>query len=90
MRIRTHTDINGITAKWLRERAGLSQQAFWRSVSVAQPTGSQYETGSRPIPDGVRKLLFITYEAGVTHDTSTLQGADQLRSLGQMADQPHR
>lgn len=81
MKVRVDSDINGITAKWLRSQSGLPQDKFWEAVGVAQPTGSQYESGVRPIPRPIKKLLFIKYEAGVSHDTGTLQGADELREL---------
>lgn len=79
--VRSDQDINHIVARMMRERAAESQEKFWSSVGVSQPTGSQYEKGSRPIPDPVRALLFIKYEAGLKQDTSTVEGAQELREF---------
>lgn len=72
MRLKTDADINGASARVLRGRLKLSQAAFWGSVYVSQPSGSQYEAG-KAIPSQIRKLLFLKYVAGLDLDTGEPQ-----------------
>lgn len=85
MKIRVDKDINGVTARWLRQREHLSQSVFWGAVGVSQESGSHYENGNRPIPAAVKKQLFTRYEAGIKFDTGTPAGAQALRSFAAMA-----
>lgn len=83
MDILNETQIDAKASKWLRERAGLSQKAFWGTYGVQQPGGWRYERGTR-IPIAVRRLIFIEHVAGLRLDTSTDKGAAEIRRIGQM------
>lgn len=81
MRVRTDKEVNGITARYLREKAGMSQRDFWDTLGASQTAGSHYEQGKRPIPQSLKTLLFIKYEAGLKFDTGTVEGAEKLRTF---------
>jgi hypothetical protein len=83
MIILNEAQIDGPAAKWLRDRAGLSQKAFWGAYGVQQPGGWRYERGTR-IPFAVRRLIFIEHVAGLKLDASTDQGAAEILRIGQM------
>lgn len=81
LKVRVDSDINGITAKWLRQREKMPQREFWGAIGVSQASGSHYEVGVRRIPAVVKKALFMRYEAGIKFDTGTVQGAQILRDF---------
>lgn len=85
VKIRVDSDINGVTARWLRQRERLSQSVFWGAVGVSQESGSHYENGNRPIPVVVKKALFVRYETGIKFDTGTPAGAQALRTFAASA-----
>lgn len=83
MNIKTEKDITGAAAKALREQAGETQTAFWRSVGLTQSGGSRYE-GGQTIPKPVRMLIFIRYVAGLKMDLSSPEGAEQIVRLANL------
>lgn len=44
----------------IRNRLGLTQTQFWKTLGVSQSAGSRYETGAA-IPEATRMLLTIVY-----------------------------
>lgn len=88
--VKTEKDITGPVALFLRKRAKMSQQVFWKSVGVSQSTGCSYEKGERAsrILPPVRTLLFARYVAGLPIDASTKEGVKVLRDLAKMAAKP--
>lgn len=83
MEIRTETDLNAQSARWLRDRAKEPQHTFWARVGVTQATGCRYEGGAT-IPKPVRMLLYAVYVAGVELDSSTPEGAEKVARLAQL------
>ncbi len=83
MNITSEKDINGHAAKALREKAGMTQKAFWNSLGLTQSGGSRYEQG-HPIPRPVRILIFTMYVSGLKVDASTKEGVDGLSRLAQL------
>lgn len=83
MQISTEKDITPAAATWLRERAGLSQAAFWASVGVNAPSGCRYESG-RSIPRSVRILVLMHYVAGLPIDATAPDMLAQLQRLAQL------
>lgn len=81
MKITTEADINGQAARWLRNRAGMSQAAFWATIGLKQPTGSHYEGGENEIPAPARILIFIKYVVGLEIDAATDAGVAELQRL---------
>jgi transcriptional regulator with XRE-family HTH domain len=47
--------------KKLRGSLGLNQSEFWIPLGVTQSGGSRYESGNRPIPKPIQKLLRLAY-----------------------------
>jgi len=80
MTIRTGKDVTGVAMRDLRNKLGIGQTAFWRTVGVKQSAGSKYEAGGF-IPEPIRRLLFIRYVAGIDLDPFTPDGAAGLRKL---------
>ena len=69
MKITKHSEINGETAKALRESLGLQQKEFWPSVGVSPDRGCRYETGeTKRIPEPAQRLVFLHYVCGVPTD----------------------
>lgn len=89
MDIQTENQIDGQAAKRLRERATLSQKAFWGAYNVTQAGGSRYEQGKSQIPVPIKRLIFAEHVAGLQLNASTSGGAAAVLSLGQIitADQ---
>lgn len=83
MNITTEQQINGAAAKFFREKAGLSQRAFWKAFGMTQSCGCRYECGS-VMPKPIRTLIFLTYVAGLQIDASTEEGAAALIRLGKL------
>ena len=79
----TEKDITGQVAKELRERAGLSQAAFWNPVGVQQSVACRYEQGGR-VPKSVRILIVARYVSGVVIDAATPSGVADLARLGEI------
>lgn len=79
----TEKDITGPVAKELRERAGLSQAAFWNPVGVQQSVACRYEQGGR-VPKAVRILIVARYVSGVVIDASTHTSVADLARLGEI------
>lgn len=84
MNIRSADDITAAAVRWLRERTGLPQHAFWRRVGVGQPGGWKYEHGISPIPKPVRMLVYIQYVAGIDIDCRIEAGAAEMVRLGNL------
>lgn len=83
MNITTEQQIDGAAAKYLREKAGQSQKAFWRAFGLTQSCGCRYEGGAS-VPQPVRTLIFLTHVAGLTIDASTEEGAASLIRLAKV------
>lgn len=83
MKILTEMDISGAAARHLRERAGLSQAAFWKPFGLTQSCGCRYETSAK-IPKAIRSLVFLKYVAEIEMDLSTAEGARSLIDLGRI------
>lgn len=83
MEIATENDITSETAKWLRERAGLTQADFWRSVASNPASGCRYEQGDE-IPRPLKRLIFLTYAADLPTDTSDRDGAERAVHAGRV------
>lgn len=79
----TENDITPKGIRELRERSGLTQTQFWRSLGCSQPAGSKYEAGAA-MPSQTRTLLFVRYVVGLHLDASTKAGADELRRLARL------
>lgn len=75
-------EINGESAKKIRELAGLSQRQFWDPIGVHQSVASKYEAGLSRIPKSVRILVVANYIANVKIDTTTTEGVAALERLG--------
>lgn len=52
----------------LRTAKGLSQKAFWGSIGYSTTRGCSYETGRTPIPEHVRRLVYLEHVLGVPTD----------------------
>ncbi|MGI9136475.1 MAG: hypothetical protein ACR2JS_05365 [Candidatus Nanopelagicales bacterium] len=83
MNIITDQQIDGAAAKYLREKAGQSQRAFWRTFGMTQSCGCRYEGGAA-IPDAIRTLIFMIHIAGLKIDASTEEGAASLIRLAKL------
>jgi hypothetical protein len=83
MNITTEQQIDGNTARLLREKAGKSQKAFWGEFGMTQSCGCRYESGS-PIPQPIRTLIFLTYVAGLSIDATSEEGAAAMGRLAQL------
>ncbi len=89
MNIMNEKQVTGLVAKVLRERAGLSQKAFWGAYDVTQPGGCRYERGLFDIPTPVKRLIFAEHVAGLRVDASTNEAAAELVRKGQrLAENP--
>ncbi len=77
----TEKDITGVVARTLREKAGLTQTAFWEPLGVKQSVGCRYESDIA-IPQAVRILLVAHYVSGVKIDAATHDGVAELAQLG--------
>lgn len=86
MDIKNESEINGITAKAIRENLGLRQSDFWGAVCISGARGCAYETGRTDIPKPIRRLLFLHYVLGVPTDISSRE----IRELGKVADPARR
>lgn len=84
MEIATENDITPEVARWLRERAGLSQAEFWRSVASSPASGCNYEQGNVEISRPVRRLIFLTYVAELPTDASTREDAERVVHAGRL------
>lgn len=49
----------------LRTAKGLSQKAFWGAIGYSTTRGCSYETGRTPIPEHVRRLVYLEHVLGV-------------------------
>lgn len=87
MEITNEGQVTGAAAKRLRERAGLSQKAFWGAYAVTQPGGCRYERGLFEIPTPVRRLIFVEHVLGLKIDASTDEHAAELARLAARAHQ---
>jgi transcriptional regulator with XRE-family HTH domain len=85
MDIHTEKDITSEAVKRLREKAGLSQSAFWKPLGVGQSGGSRYERG-RPMIMPLRTLVYAIYVAGIKIDATTPTGAADLRRLAKLQE----
>lgn len=83
MDIKTEADIDGVAARCLREKAGLSQKDFWTPFGLTQSGGCRYENGS-PLPKPVRTIIFLTYVVGLKIDASTDEGVQSLIRLSHL------
>lgn len=79
----TEKDITGAVAKELREKAKLTQAAFWEPVGVQQSVGCRYEQGGE-IPKAARILIVARYVSGVVIDAATTDGVADLARLGEI------
>lgn len=52
----------------LRTAKGLSQKAFWGAIGYSTTRGCSYETGRTPIPEHVRRLVYLEHVLGVPTD----------------------
>lgn len=84
MDIQTDRDITGQKIRDIRSAAGMSLKDFWGVFGICPAGGSRYETGEKRIPKHVRPLLFIRHVAGLSIDTSTVDGARYMQFLGDM------
>lgn len=83
MDITTEKDITPDVARKLREKAGLTQKAFWEAVGSTQSSGHWFETGKRQgIPRPIRILIFQRYVAGIDLDYSTEEEAQTSIAIG--------
>jgi transcriptional regulator with XRE-family HTH domain len=57
----------------MRDKSGLSQEAFWGRIGVSQSGGSRYES-DRKMPRAVKELVRLVYIEEV--DLSRVQGGD--------------
>lgn len=71
MKITNESEINGLSAKKLREDMKLTQAEFWGAVCVSNARGCAYETGRTEVPAPIKRLLFLHYVLGVPADTSS-------------------
>lgn len=85
--ITTAKDVTGKLACKVRIEQGESQRVFWERFGVTKGTGWLYENESYEIPKTVKELFFIKYIAGINFNATTVDGAKQLRKLGQLAKQ---
>lgn len=83
MDIRTEQDITSAAARFLREKAGQSQKAFWAKIGITQSGGCRYESGAN-IPRPVRTLIFLNHVANIEIDASSEIGAQALIRLGKL------
>ena len=74
MEIKKTAEICGGTLRKLRESRGERLEDFWGAVGYSTSRGSAYETGS-PIPEHVRRLIFLHYVVGIPTD---LQGSEVI------------
>jgi hypothetical protein len=86
MNITNETQVDGKAAKWLRERAGLSQKAFWGAYQVTQPGGCRYERGLFDIPTPVQRLIFAEHVVGLKINAATDESAAELVRLAARAN----
>lgn len=77
----TEKDITGAMARTIREKAGLTQTAFWEPLGVKQSVGCKYEQDVS-IPRSVRILLVAHYVSGFKIDAKTQEGVEELSRLG--------
>lgn len=49
----------------LRTAKGLSQKAFWGAIGYSTTCGCSYETGRTPIPEHVRRIVYLEYVLGI-------------------------
>ena len=73
---RTHIDLLA-----LRQRLGLSQQAFWGRLSISQGGGSRYESAERGIPLPVAMLVELVYVKGLAPEQIEVWDMAILRHL---------
>lgn len=93
MNIRTEHDIDGETVVQLRKSLGLSQSEFWGRIGLSQSAGSVMELtdasrrGGRAglIQRPYQKLIFLEYVAGISVDASTVESAEKVMALGEIA-----
>lgn len=52
----------------LRIAKGLSQKAFWGAIGYSTTRGCSYEIGRTPIPEHVRRLVYLQHVLGVPTD----------------------
>lgn len=52
----------------LRTAKGLSQKAFWGAIGYSTTRGCSYETGRTPIPEHVRRLVYLEHVLGIPTD----------------------
>lgn len=83
MNITTEQQIDGAAAKFLREKTGQSQRAFWKAYGMTQSCGCRYEGGA-PMPKPIRTLIFLTHVAGLQIDASSEEGAAALIRLAKL------
>lgn len=83
MNIKTEQQIDGAAAKYLREKAGMSQKAFWGEFGMTQSGGCRYENGS-PMPKTIRTMIFMKHVAGLSIDATTDDGAEALFRLAKL------
>lgn len=65
MEIHQFSQIDGGTARRLRQDLGRSQEVFWGAIGIRRETGSNYENSGR-VPEPVQRLLFMRYVAGIS------------------------
>lgn len=83
MDIKTEQDIDGAAARYLRERTGLTQKAFWNQIGITQSGGCRYENGAN-IPKAERILVFLIHVAGLKIDATSEEGAAAMVRLGKL------
>ena len=83
MNITTEQQIDGQAAKFLREKAGQSQRAFWGAYGMTQSCGCRYENGAE-IPKAIRTMIFLIHVAGLDIDATTEEGAASLIRLAKL------
>lgn len=71
MEIKNPHEISGEALRALRTARNERLEDFWGAVGYSTSRGSAYETGS-PIPEHVRRLIFLHYVVGIPTD---LQGS---------------
>lgn len=60
------SDVTPLSVRAFRKSSRLSQREFWAAIDIGNTKGSRYETGIQPLPQHVRRLIFLHYGEGST------------------------
>lgn len=55
------SDVTPLSVRAFRKSLRLSQKEFWAAIDIGNTKGSRYETGIQPLPQHVRRLIFLHY-----------------------------